>query len=244
MGAKGFARAKVDAAGNWAQSPLQKTISIELRTAINAKIGAKENDLLFFQFGKESTVQTVLANLRVHLAKKLGLIPESGHGGNFEFLWVVNPPLFEWDDDRKSWVAAHHAFTRPHDECVDFLETDPGKVLCHRYDLVLNGFEIGGGSIRLHDPSVQARCFAPRHSDTEARANSASCSTRFATARRRTAESRWAWIASRCFSRAPIAPRRDSIPKTQKGTDLMTDAPSEVTQEQLAEVFVRVIKPS
>ncbi len=171
MGAKGLARAKVDAQGNWTQSPLAKTITPELRAAINAKLGAKENDLLFFQFGKESTVQTVMANLRVHLAKKLGLIPESGHGGKFEFLWVVNPPLFEYDEDRKGWVAAHHAFTRPHDECVEMLETDPGKVLCYRYDLVLNGFEIGGGSIRLHDPNVQAKVFrALGISDEEARA--------------------------------------------------------------------------
>ena len=71
----------------------------------------------------------------------------------------MNPPLFEYDDEHKSWAAAHHAFTRPHDEHVELLETDPGKVLCYRYDLVLNGFEIGGGSIRLHDPEVQARVF-------------------------------------------------------------------------------------
>src|SRR5260221_331063 len=90
---------------------------------------------------------------------KLALIPESGHGGKYELLWVINPPLFEYDDETKGWVAAHHAFTRPHDECVGMLDTDPGKVLCYRYDLVLNGFEIGGGSIRLHDPAVQARVF-------------------------------------------------------------------------------------
>ena len=107
MGARGLARAKVDASGGWAQSPLAKACSAELRAAINTSTGAKDGDLLFFQFGKESTVQTVLANLRVHLAKKMKLIPESGHDGRFEFLWVVNPPLFEWDDDRKSWAAAH-----------------------------------------------------------------------------------------------------------------------------------------
>ncbi len=101
-----------------------------------------------------------MANLRVHLAKKLGLIPEVGHGGKWKFLWVVNPPLFEYDEEHKSWAAAHHAFTRPHDDYVELLETDPGKVLCYRYDLVLNGFEIGGGSIRLHDPQVQAKVFA------------------------------------------------------------------------------------
>src|SRR6185436_9357971 len=95
-----------------------------------------------------------------HVAKKMGLIPEYGHGGQWKFLWVVNPPLFEYNDEAKHWVAAHHAFTRPHDEHVDLIDTDPGKVLCYRYDLVLNGFEIGGGSIRLHDPAVQAKVFA------------------------------------------------------------------------------------
>jgi len=93
----------------------------------------------------------------VHLGKKLGYIPEYGSGGQWKFLWVVNPPLFEYDEEAKTWVAAHHAFTRPHDEDVLYLQTDPGRVKCHRYDVVLNGFEIGGGSIRLHDPKVQAQ---------------------------------------------------------------------------------------
>src|SRR4030095_2109326 len=101
------------------------------------------------------------ANLRSHIAKKLGMIPEFGTTDeNYQFLWVVDPPLFEYDEDSKTWAAAHHAFTRPHDECVPMLESDPGKVLCYRYDVVLNGFEIGGGSIRLHDPAVQQRVFA------------------------------------------------------------------------------------
>jgi aspartyl-tRNA synthetase len=245
MGARGLARAKVDAQGNWAQSPLQKTISPELRAAINQKTGAKENDLLFFQFGKESSVQTVLANLRVHLAKKLGLIPESGHGGRFDFLWVVNPPLFEWDEDRKAWVAAHHAFTRPHDEHVPLLDTDPGKVLCHRYDLVLNGFEIGGGSIRLHDPNVQAKVFrALGIADDEARAKFGFLldALRYGAPPHggiAIGMDRLTMLLSGAESLRDVIP----YPKTQKGTDLMTDAPSEVTPEQLAELAVRVVKP-
>jgi aspartyl-tRNA synthetase len=243
MGARGLARAKVDASGGWAQSPLAKACSAELRAAINASTGAKDGDLLFFQFGKEATVQTVLANLRVHLAKKMKLIPESGHDGRFEFLWVVNPPLFEWDDDRKSWAAAHHAFTRPHDACVDLLESDPGKVLCHRYDLVLNGFEIAGGSIRLHDPTVQSKVFrALGISDEEAR-------TKFGfllDALRYGAPphggiamgmDRLAMLLSGVESLRDVIP----FPKTQKGTDLMTDAPSEAGPQQLAELHVRVV---
>ncbi|HEV8549937.1 MAG TPA: aspartate--tRNA ligase, partial [Polyangiaceae bacterium] len=160
MGAAGLARAKVGPDGAWTQSPLAKTVTPDMCRAINQATGAKDGDVLIFQFGKASLVHTVMANLRVHVAKKMSLIPEVGHGDQWKFLWVVNPPLFEYDDDSKRWAAAHHAFTRPHDEHVDLIEKDPGKVLCYRYDLVLNGFEIAGGSIRLHDPEVQARVFA------------------------------------------------------------------------------------
>jgi aspartyl-tRNA synthetase len=246
MGAKGLARAKLDAEGNWVQSPLAKTITAELRQAINAKVEAKDGDLLFFQFGKESVVQTVMANLRLHMGKKLGLIPEVGHGGKFNFLWVVNPPLFEYDDDRKAWVAAHHAFTRPHDECVPLLDTDPGKVLCYRYDLVLNGFEIAGGSIRLHDPQVQAKVFrALGISDDEARAKFG-----FLLDALRYGAPPHGGIAIGMDRLAMLLSGADSLrdvipfPKTQKGTDLMTDAPNKVTPEQLQELKIRVVESS
>ncbi|HZH03787.1 MAG TPA: aspartate--tRNA ligase, partial [Myxococcaceae bacterium] len=160
MGAKGLARAKVGEGGEWTQSPLTKMVNPALRQAINEACKAKPGDLLLFQFGRESVVHTVMANLRVHLAKKLGYIPEYGSGGVWKFLWVVNPPLFEYDEETKGWAAAHHAFTRPHDEDLPYLKSDPGRVKCYRYDVVLNGFEIGGGSIRLHDPKVQAEVFA------------------------------------------------------------------------------------
>ncbi len=159
MGAKGLARAKVGESGEWTQSPLSKLASVALRMAINQACGAKPGDLILFQFGREALVQTVMANLRVHLGKKLGYIPEHGAGGLWKFLWVVNPPLFEYDEELKRWVAAHHAFTRPHDSDLALLSSDPGRVKCYRYDVVLNGFEIGGGSIRVHDPKVQAAVF-------------------------------------------------------------------------------------
>jgi aspartyl-tRNA synthetase len=243
MGSKGLARAKVDGDGGWVQSPLAKTITSSLRLAINAAMGAKEGDLLFFQFGKASTVQTVMANLRVHLAKKLGLIPEVGHGGKFEFLWVVNPPLFEYDEEHKTWAAAHHAFTRPHDDCVDLLETDPSRVLCYRYDLVLNGFEIGGGSIRLHNPDVQARVFrALGISDEEARQKFGFLldALRFGAPPHggiAIGMDRLAMLLSGADSLRDVIP----FPKTQKGTDLMTDAPGRVSPEQLVELRVKVI---
>ena len=246
MGAKGLARAKVDGEGNWTQSPLAKMVTPELRKAINEKTAAQEGDLLLFQFGKESVVQTVMANLRLHLAKKAGLIPESGHGGKFNFLWVVNPPLFEYDDERKTWVAAHHAFTRPHDACVTMLETDPGKVLCYRYDLVLNGFEIGGGSIRLHDPEVQSKVFrALGISDEDARQKFGFLldALRFGAPPHggiAIGMDRLAMLLSGAESLRDVIP----FPKTQKGTDLMTDAPVAVSPEQLAEVRIRVVEPA
>jgi len=246
MGAKGLARAKVDAQGNWTQSPLAKTITPELRALINARCEAKDGDLLVFQFGKESVVQTVMANLRVHLAKKLGLIPESGHGGHFNFLWVVDPPLFEYDDDKKTWAAAHHAFTRPHDDCVDLLDKDPGKVLCHRYDLVLNGFEIGGGSIRLHDPEVQAKVFkALGIEQEEARQKFGFLldALRFGAPPHggiAVGMDRLAMLLSGAESLRDVIP----FPKTQRGTDLMTDAPNRATPEQLLELRIKTIEPA
>jgi aspartyl-tRNA synthetase len=244
MGSKGLARAKVDATGAWVQSPLAKTISDALRLRINEIAGAKDGDILLFQFGKESVVQTVMANLRVHLAKKFGLVPESGHGGKFEFLWVVNPPLFEYDDDKKSWAAAHHAFTRPHDECVDMLEKDPGRVLCYRYDLVLNGFEIGGGSIRLHDPEVQARVFrALGIGDEEARQKFGFLldALKYGAPPHggmAIGMDRLAMLLSGAESLRDVIP----FPKTQRGMDIMTDAPNRVSPEQLAELRIRTVE--
>jgi aspartyl-tRNA synthetase len=241
MGAKGLARAKVAEGGEWIQSPFAKSITPELRKAINEALEAQTGDLLLFQFGKESVVHTVMANLRVHLAKRMGLIPEYGSGGNWNFLWVVDPPLFEYDEDAGQWAAAHHAFTRPRDQDLPFLETDPGKVYCWRYDLVLNGFEIGGGSIRLHDPEVQARVFKAMGISAE------------------DARSKFGFLLDALKMGAPphggIALGMDRLvmlltgaeslrdvvawPKTQKGTDLMTGAPGDVDAKQLRELYVK-----
>jgi aspartyl-tRNA synthetase len=246
MGSKGLARAKVAEDGSWTQSPLAKSVTPAAREAINAATSAKPGDLICFQFGKESLVQTVMANLRVHIAKKLGLIPEHGHGGKWNFLWVVNPPLFEYNDETKGWVAAHHAFTRPHDDSIPLIETDPGKVLCHRYDLVLNGFEIGGGSIRLHDPEVQARVFrALGISDEEARQKFG-----FLLQALKLGAPPHGGIALGMDRLSMLLTGAESLrdvipfPKTQKGTDLLTDAPSEVAPAQLAELRIRVVDGS
>jgi aspartyl-tRNA synthetase len=252
MGAKGLARAKVNENGEWTQSPLAKSVTPEARLAINAACSAEPGDVLLFQFGKEAMVHTVLANLRLYLGKKLGLIPEYGpkdpaKAESWNFLWVVDPPLFEYDEDSKRWAAAHHAFTRPHDESVQFLDSDPGKVLCYRYDLVLNGFEIGGGSIRLHDPAVQARVFrAMGISDEEAEQKFGFLlqALRFGAPPHggiALGMDRLAFLLTGAESLRDVIP----FPKTQKGTDLMTNAPGDVSPEQLKELHVAsTFKPS
>jgi aspartyl-tRNA synthetase len=245
MGAKGLARAKVDEQGNWTQSPLAKSVTPQARTAINAAVGAKTGDVILFQFGKEGAVHTVLANLRLHLGKKLGLIPEHGtrdpkHPASWNFLWVVDPPLFEFDEETKQYVAAHHAFTRPHDESLQYLESDPGKVLCDRYDLVLNGFEIGGGSIRLHDPAVQEKVFAAMgigKEEAEQKFGFLLQALRFGAPPHggiALGMDRLAMLLSGAESLREVIP----FPKSQKGTDLMTDAPGEVLPAQLRELQV------
>jgi aspartyl-tRNA synthetase len=244
MGAKGLARAKVGEGGAWTQSPLAKTVTPAARDAINAAVEAKSGDLICFQFGKASQVQTVMANLRVHVAKKMGLIPEYGHNNQWKFLWVVNPPLFEYSEEQKAWVAAHHAFTRPHDQHLPLIESDPGKVLCYRYDLVLNGFELGGGSIRLHDPDVQKRVFrALGISDADAqdkfgfllKALSYGAPPHGGIA---LGMDRLCLLLSGAESLRDVIP----FPKTQKGTDLMTDAPNVVAAEQLTELKIRTVE--
>jgi aspartyl-tRNA synthetase len=241
MGAKGLARAKVGEGGEWTQSPFARTVTPEMRTAVNAACGAQAGDLLLFQFGKESTVHTVMANLRVHLAKKLGLIPEYGPGGQWRFLWVVDPPLFELDEESGRWAPAHHAFTRPRDQDVQFLESDPGRVYCWRYDLVLNGFEIGGGSIRLHDPEVQRRVFrAMGITDDEARTKFG-----FLLDALRMGAPPHGGIALGLDRLVMLLTGAESLrdvvawPKTQKGTDLMTGAPGDVDGRQLKELFIK-----
>jgi aspartyl-tRNA synthetase len=244
MGAQGLARAKIGEGGSWTQSPLAKSVTDSFRIAVNAATGAKEGELVLFQFGKAEQVHTVMANLRVHIAKKLGLIPDSGTKDNdWNFLWIIDPPLFEYDDQTKRWAAAHHPFTRPLDECVDLIEKDPGKVLCYRYDLVLNGFEIGGGSIRLHDPEVQQRVFTALGIQDEV------------------AREKFGFLLDALKHGAPphggmaigmdrltmllcnAESLRDVIafPKTQRASDAMTGAPTPVNVEQLLELKLRVL---
>jgi aspartyl-tRNA synthetase len=242
-GFKGLARAKIGEDGKWTQSPLAKHATDEFRTAINAACEVSVGDVICFQFGPSNVVNSALSKLRLDVGKRMELIPEYGHGGQWQFLWVVNPPLFEKSDD--GWVAAHHAFTRPVDEHVDLLETDPARVNCYRYDLVLNGFEIGGGSIRLHDPEVQKRVFKAIGIEEE----SARDMFGFLLDALRSGAPPHGGIAigmdrlAMLLSGAPTLRDVIPFPKNNQGVDQMSSAPVNIEPSQLDEVFIRSTAP-
>jgi len=234
FGARGLARARVAADGTWTQSPM-KTISEALRTEINAAAGAKEGDLLFFQFGSKKLVNAVLGGLRLHLAQKYDLIPK----GVWKFAWITDFPLFE-ESDGGHMVAAHHPFTSPVPEDLERLESDPGSVRARAYDLVLNGNEIAGGSIRIHRADVQARVFrALGLSEADAQAKFGFLLEAF-----KYGPPPHGGIAAGVDRLAMLLCGADSLrdviafPKTQKGTDLLSDAPSAVSPRQLDELHI------
>ncbi len=237
FGARGLARAKVAPGGEWTQSPLAKGVSPALRQAINARAEAGEGDILLFQFGKAKVVNGVLGQLRVQLGKKLKLIPE----GRDDLLWVVDFPLFEYSDEQKAFVASHHPFTSPRPEDVAHLLTDPGRCKAVAYDLVLNGNEVGGGSIRIHDSEVQAQVFrALGIGEEEARSKFG-----FLLEALRFGAPPHGGIALGMDRLVMLLTGGESLrdvipyPKTQHGTDLMTGAPGEVSAAQLLELHVK-----
>jgi aspartyl-tRNA synthetase len=123
---------------------------------LRASFGAKEGDLVLVAAGKAKGVFDCLASLRVQIAREEKLVPE----GRYDFLWVTDFPLLEWHPDDQRWYAMHHPFTSPREEDLQYLESDPGRVKARAYDVVLNGMELGGGSIRIHRPDVQSRVFS------------------------------------------------------------------------------------
>jgi aspartyl-tRNA synthetase len=234
FGSRGLARARIGAGGAWAQSPM-KTISDALRTEINgiAKLG--EGDLVFLQFGPPKLVNAVLGGLRLHVAAKLDLIPK----GQWRFCWITEFPLFERADDGHL-AASHHPFTSPSAADLERLESDPGSVRARAYDLVLNGNEIAGGSIRIHRSDVQARVFrALGLSDEDARAKFGFLLEAF-----KYGPPPHGGIAAGVDRLAMLLCGAESLrdviafPKTQKGTDLLTDAPSAVSSRQLDELHI------
>jgi len=151
IGSKGMAWMRVTDKG--LESNIVKFFSKEIQKKLIEKTKAKKGSILFFIADKEKNVNEILSKLRVELGKRLKLIKDK----DFKFCWVVDFPLFEWNDDESRWEPSHHIFTAPKKEHVEFLDKDPGKVYADLYDLVLNGIELGSGSIRETNPKTQER---------------------------------------------------------------------------------------
>jgi aspartyl-tRNA synthetase len=236
FGAKGLAWVKIKQDGEW-QSPIAKFFSAEERQRIAAVLDAQVDDLLFFGADKTTTVFQVLGELRVELARRLDLLDATV----FRFVWVTDFPLLAYDDKEKRFQALHHPFTAPRDEDIEKLTTDPGAVYSRAYDLVLNGTEIGGGSIRIHQRDVQMKVLqALSISDDEAREKFG-----FLLRALEFGAPPHGGIAFGLDRLMMLITGGDSIrnviafPKTQKATCPLTDAPDKVARRQLTELHIR-----
>jgi aspartyl-tRNA synthetase len=242
-GAKGLAYIKVNdahAGRDGLQSPILKFLPDDAVSAIMERTKAQDGDLIFFGADKTSVVNEALGALRVKLGEDLGLV-EAG----WQPLWVVDFPMFEWDEKEKRWAALHHPFTSPREEDIDMLEDKPGECLSRAYDMVLNGSEIGGGSQRIYRYQVQEKVFRILGiSDEEA-------------------EQKFGFLLSALKYGCPphggiafgldrlvmLMTGTDSIrdvmafPKTQSAACLLTEAPSSVSERQLRELGIRLRKP-
>jgi len=221
---------------------LGKYFHPELQQQLMEQFEAKDGDLLLFVADEERTVNKAMAPLRCKLARDLKLYDEK----DFDFVWVVDFPLLEWNEDEKRYDSLHHPFTAPVPEDLDKLDTDPAGVRSQAYDIVVNGSEIGGGSIRIHDPNVQRKVFDLLNISKDQ------------------AQQRFGFFLKALEYGAPphggiaigldrlimLLTGTDNIrdviafPKTQRGQCLLTDAPSEVDQKQLDELNLRTQRHS
>jgi aspartyl-tRNA synthetase len=151
--AKGMAWIAVEE--NELKSAITKFLTEDEVKAILERVGAEPGDLICFGADKNEVVYDSLGQLRLELARRLGLLDKD----EYKFVWITEFPLYEYDEEEKRWVAKHHPFTSPMDEDIEFLESDPGRVRAKAYDIVLNGVEIGGGSIRIHNQELQSKMF-------------------------------------------------------------------------------------
>lgn len=239
FGAKGMAWIKIKE-DQW-QSPIQKFFSKEELAAMGKALDAQPGDLILFGADSLSTVRQVLSELRLELARRLDLINSDKNKKTFNFIWITDFPLFDYDAEQKRYTAVHHPFTAPFENQTDLLEKDLGAVKSRAYDLVLNGTEIGGGSIRIHKKDIQKKVFAALGiSESEA-------------------EEKFGFLLKALNLGAPphggiafgvdrlmmILTGSDSIrdviafPKTQKASCPLTEAPAPVSRKQLTELSLR-----
>jgi len=237
FGVKGVAFARVQEENGW-QAPFAKSFAEAARAEVNKIAGAKPGDTLIFVAEKPKVANTCMGAIRLHIGEKLGLIRKH----EWQFMWLTDPPLFEVDDATSEIAAAHHPFTSPRVEDEKLLEEAPHKVLARAYDVVLNGVEIGGGSIRIHRSDLQARVFkALRISEDDQRAKFGFLLDAFKFGPPPHGGiafglDRLAMLMTGAeFMRDVIA-----FPKTQKGSDLMTECPTPVSKRQLDELFIQV----
>ncbi|MGA6993227.1 MAG: aspartate--tRNA ligase [Candidatus Deferrimicrobiaceae bacterium] len=238
-GARGLSWWKVSESG--LASPIAKHFRSDQLEALLARSGARPGDLILLVADEYLTACDSLARLRLHVGEKAGLIDRSRH----VFLWVTDFPLLEWDPEERRYVAMHHPFTAPLDEDLALLDTEPGKARAKAYDLVLNGAEIGGGSIRIHRRDVQSKMFELLSIGPE----EASGKFGFLLEALEYGAPPHGGIAFGLDRLAMILSGAKSLrdviafPKTQKATCLMTDAPSPVDPKQLRELHIRVTAP-
>ncbi|HEX9164068.1 MAG TPA: aspartate--tRNA ligase [Thermoanaerobaculia bacterium] len=235
LGAGGLIWIKFDAQRG---SSIKKFLDDAAFESLRNALGAQENDLALIVPGKQQTVWDVLGALRVRVAKEQGMIPED----SWKFLWVTNFPLFEWDEGTQRWFARHHPFTSPALEDVDKMESDPGATMARAYDVVLNGLELGGGSIRINRPELQTRMFkALGIGEQEAKERFGFLLEAF-----RYGAPPHGGIALGVDRIVMLMARAESLrdviafPKTARAQDLMSEAPSAVDQKQLDELGIAI----
>jgi aspartyl-tRNA synthetase len=243
-GAKGLAYIKVNDASKPSeeglQSPIVKFLSADVLRQILARSGAKTGDLIFFVADRSKVVNDALGALRAKVGHDRGFAKEG-----WQPLWVVDFPLFEFNEETRTWGAAHHPFTAPKDGHEAFFETDPGRALAKAYDVVLNGWELGGGSVRIHRAEVQQQVFRALNISTDDQRKKFGFLLN-ALAYGAPPHGGIAFGLDRmCALIAGVEQIRDVIafPKTQRGQDLLVGTPTAVTEQQLRELHIRV-RPS
>lgn len=240
-GAKGLAWANIQEDGTW-KAPFAKFIEADKQKQMSEALGATPGCLLLFIADDFETTHTVLSSIRLKLRDDLGMLDDLDDSveSKWRFLWVTDFPLFE-KNEKGQWTSSHHPFTMPRPEHVEFLTSDPGKVRALAYDLVLNGNEVGGGSIRIHRRDVQAKVFeALGLSDEEAQQKFGFLLEAFTYGPPphggiALGVDRLAMLMSGATSLRDVI----AFPKTQKGQDLMTECPNPADDAQLAELYLR-----